>query len=281
MHQQVSRPSGDRREDLAKAQVQFRLLHRRLIRFKRSPRTLNRGLIGADGLGVHVRIGAADFILRTGDDPLFHELLVAVRVGIRVLLLRLIAREIRLGLSEERTIARYRGFGLQQSVVERAGVDLKQQVALPDVLPFREVGAHQFTGHLRSHLHGRGRLDVADSLQHLLHRLRPGSRQGDRHGRWSHGRRSFLRRAARQECARDNNSANLFGQDEYLTQTRNQEYVQKGSKGAEPRTGLAVPQTLSRTPASERIIRTRSRPERLPKRRRSRVRQAGIKKGRT
>jgi len=223
---EAPRPSVDGGADGGVAELDLRGVHRRLVRADRLLGALDGGLIGADGLlcaidiglvgehGVRERLrGGAELVgLLLGDQAPLEELRVPARLDLRVLRLRLIARERRPRLAHLRTIA-VEGrpclldlahvlgevrLGLRQRRLEGARVDGEEEVPRAHVLAFLEVHAHQLAADLgldRDHgvgFHGADRLDLeGDGL------LLDGG-DGDGHGKrlWRLFRLGLVARAA-------------------------------------------------------------------------------------
>ena len=127
----------------------------------------NRGGVGADRGLEGFAGGSFRFIVRLGHIVLSHELCVTGRIRHRTLRLRLVPGEHRLRLLECR--------------LERAGVDLEQELSGRHVVALPERHTRQDPGHLRLDRRGLARLDRACPGQLIGYRALLGAGNGDRH----------------------------------------------------------------------------------------------------
>src|SRR5439155_20373863 len=122
-------------------------------------------------------------VLLARDQAALHELLVALLLHAGVVSLRLITREVRLGLRDRRLVLGHGRLRLLERRFEGPRVDREEEVARLDLLPFGEMDLEDLPAQKRVHGHGRGRLDIADALD--LHGYVAGldGGRGDGHGR--------------------------------------------------------------------------------------------------
>ena len=156
VHQQVPGAPRDGRVDLAITQVELGPVHRRQVAGQRRARAFDAGLGGPRGCMRDLGIGPRLVGLRARSQPSLLQLGLQGGVGVRVLRLRRVARQRRFGLGDLRAVSHDAGFRLAERLLIRPRVDGEQQIALGDVLPFREAGANQLAGDLRFHLHDGG-----------------------------------------------------------------------------------------------------------------------------
>jgi hypothetical protein len=130
-----------------------------------------------------VGVGSRLVGLRARSQPALLQLRLQGGVGIRVLGLRGIARQRGFGLGDLRAVARDVGLRLAERLLIRPRIDREQQIALGDVLPFREAGANQLAGDLRFHLHDGGCLHRPHHPQFRGDGFRGGLGHRDRHHR--------------------------------------------------------------------------------------------------
>ncbi len=149
--------AGNRRADLGEFEIELGVVDRCLI-----------GLDRAQILP-HQRFGGVEGLF--GDAVFFIQPTITLDVDLGVFQLRLILQQ--------------RAFGLEQSILVRTRIDLGQQVARLDHLPFFEMNLHQFAAHPAAHVDGIERGDRAQCLviqrevalhrRRHTHRNRPGT----------------------------------------------------------------------------------------------------------
>jgi hypothetical protein len=132
-----------------------------------------------------------------------------------------VACEVVLGVGEQRLVLRLLGGCLIECRLERGRVDLRQHVALLDVLAFLEADAEQFAVDLRPHRDGVECLGGADGVEIDRHVGERGGRDQHRHravGGETAGAALLLRRRAEDVIERAGDGEQHYGID-YVTTT--------------------------------------------------------------
>ena len=99
------------------------------------------------------------------DDAALGQLRLPFRRQLLILGVRGVATELRFGLREQRPVAGQVGFGLRERGLERAPIELEEQLSLLDDVAFVKRHFDERAGDLGPHRIADERLDVADGGQ--------------------------------------------------------------------------------------------------------------------
>ena len=183
--QQVAGASGEGRADLAVTEIELGGGRRRSDRYRARPwRSRCRPGWRARIRGRRRRWCCAWSDWDARDDAGFGEFGVAIGIALVEFGLGGIAGQGGFRLGDLGAVAGHVGFGLAESFLVGARIDLEEKIALGDVLAFGEADAQKLAGDLRFDLHDGGRFHGADHAQFGGHGFLGGL--GHRH--WDDGR---------------------------------------------------------------------------------------------
>ena len=179
--QEIAGAPVDGRADLRVRELQPHVLHRRLVRPHHGARGLHRRLVGLDRGGQAQLVRADLVVLLARDHAAVDQPPVAILLDHGIVVLRLVAREVGLGLGDLRLMLGELGARLLERGLEGARVDGEEEVAGLDVLALLEVDPGDLAADLGEHGHRRRRLHVADGPHPHGDVARGHLRHGDGH----------------------------------------------------------------------------------------------------
>src|SRR5690349_12561504 len=164
LHAQIAGAAIDGRRDRSVAQLDFGGLDGGFRGDDLRTRAFDGSLVGADGLGERIGAGAHLIGLFLGDNAGVEKFLISSRLGLRVVFIGAVARQIGFSLAQRRVIAREIRFGLAQRRFVGAGIYLEEYGALLDEIAFLEGNMNELSADLRLDRNRGVGFDVADDV---------------------------------------------------------------------------------------------------------------------